>query len=302
MLPFACIEHAVPGHEHPVEGQDPGGLAIAAREERRAVLDLVAGAAGRSGDDGQAGGVARHGAADGEIGVVRPHLPAGHDEELVHVGRCRHDRLGAADDDSLGVALDDVHVGVEVGLLVRLSAAVALGVGHRDAQAEVVVLDVREVGLESVAVLLAAAGVVDAGRHLRQGVQRVVRQVALGAAGFLAEQAHGFELVQEVAGRFVEVQHAVHAPAARCLHGGHQRSLGLIACEVVTDGKCVDARSQRRGIGYAVDALAVDVHHGPVAAQRFAVVVAAHEAAIGERGGGQWCVHRLVSGTSGKRS
>ena len=34
----------------------------------------------------------------------------------------------------LRVALDDVHVAVGVGLLVRPLAAVALGVGHRDAE------------------------------------------------------------------------------------------------------------------------------------------------------------------------
>ena len=41
-------------------------------------------------------------------------------------------------------------------------------------------------------------------------VQRVVREVALRAAGLLAQQAHRFELVQQVAGGLVDVQHAVH--------------------------------------------------------------------------------------------
>src|SRR5690606_1404398 len=99
----------------------------AAREQGVAVLELLARAPGRAGHDGQALGVYRHGAADGEVGVGRAHVAAGHDQELVHVGRARDDGLGAADDDAFGVALDDVNVAVGVGLLVWAAAAIALG-------------------------------------------------------------------------------------------------------------------------------------------------------------------------------
>jgi hypothetical protein len=70
----------------------------------------------------------------------------------------------------------------------------------------------------------AAARVVDAGADLMDRVERVVRQIALRATGFLTEDAHRFELVQQVAGRFVDVQHAIDGSAAACraLHGGHQ--------------------------------------------------------------------------------
>jgi hypothetical protein len=139
VLPLARQEHALPGHEDAVEDADAGRLAVLRREERR----LVAGAPGGPGDDGQPVGVDRHGAADREVGIGLGHRPAGHDEELVHVGRAGDDRLGPREDDPLRVPLDDVHVRVGVALRVRTQAAVALGVGHGDAEREIAILDRR---------------------------------------------------------------------------------------------------------------------------------------------------------------
>ena len=50
--------------------------------------------------------------------------------------------LGAADDDAVRLALDDAHVGVGVVLLVRRTAAVALGVGDALGDADVALLRV----------------------------------------------------------------------------------------------------------------------------------------------------------------
>jgi hypothetical protein len=122
--------------------------------------------------------------------------------------------LVPADDDSRRLAIDDVHVGVGIGLLMGTQRAVALGVGHRDAERQIPLLHVGEVGREACPMFVAAAGVVDPGADLMDRVQRVVRQVALRAAGLLAQDAHCFQLVQQIAGRFVDVQHAIDRPAA----------------------------------------------------------------------------------------
>ena len=131
--------------------------------------------------DGDAGSVERHGAADREIGVRLLHAAAGHDEEAVNVGRARHDRLGAADDDPVRAPPDDAHIGVGHGLFVRPLRAVALGVGHGDAERQVGVLHLMQVGEEARAVAGALIGV-DAMRRLPDGVEGVVGEVALRAA------------------------------------------------------------------------------------------------------------------------
>ncbi len=116
----------------------------------------------------------------------------------------------------LALRLDDVDVAVDVGLLVRPLAAVALGVGHGDADAEVLVLEVVQVGGEALAVARALVGVDPRGR-LGQGAERVVGEVALRAAGLLAEDAHRLELVEQVGAALVDVQHPVDGLAARRL-------------------------------------------------------------------------------------
>ncbi len=69
-------------------------------------------------------GVDGNRAADGEVGVLGGVGAAGHDEELVHVRRARHDGLRATDDDAVGTALGNVDVDVGVGLLAgRLSGS-----------------------------------------------------------------------------------------------------------------------------------------------------------------------------------
>ena len=109
-----------------------------------------------------------------------------------------------------------MHIAVDVGLLVRAAAAVALGVGHGDAQRQVLVLHAVQVVEEAGRVLARAAGVVDARGDLADGVERVVREVALGAAGFLADQAHGFQLVEQVGRAGVDVLQAVHRACRWC--------------------------------------------------------------------------------------
>ena len=141
-LVFAGQKHALVRHEHVVEDDDAGRLAVFAGEFRR----RLAGASRRPGDDGHARRIDRHGAADGKIRVLRVMRPARHDEEFVHVGRAGDDGLGAADDDAVRPALRDVDIDVGVRLRARALRAVALGVGHGDAERQVLVLDAVQIG------------------------------------------------------------------------------------------------------------------------------------------------------------
>src|SRR5262249_28152102 len=67
VLPVAGVEDALPGNEDPVEDYDGSRLPVLARKERIAVLELLARAACRAGDDGNSWSVDTHGAADREL-------------------------------------------------------------------------------------------------------------------------------------------------------------------------------------------------------------------------------------------
>ncbi len=290
MLPFAGVEHVVHGHEHALEKAHAGALAVLAAEQRVAVLQCFSRAAGRAGDDGQAWRVDRHRAADGKVGVFAAHVAAGHDQQLVHVGRTGHDGLGAADDDAAlpvvhGIALDDAHITVRVALLERPQAAVALGVGHGHAQGQVLVLHAMQVVQEARGALGGATRVVNAGADLADGIERVVRQVALRAAGLLAHQAHGFELVEQVAAAHVDVAQPVHHLAAAVLQGRHQAGVFRLERVVVGEGDGVEAGLEGAFVSHAGHAPAIHKHGGAVAAQGFAVVRARHQAGGGGSGG-----------------
>jgi hypothetical protein len=161
--------------------------------------------------------------------------------------------------------------------LMRLLAAVTLGIGHRDAEREVLVLHPCQVGGEAGAMLGGASGIVDARADLGQPVQRVVGQVALRAAGLLAQQAHRLEFVEQVAGRLVDVQHAVDHLAAAGLGGECHGCELRVAREVIGVGQRVDAGCERGLVGDRLDAAAIDVDGRPQTTQRFAVIGAAHQ-------------------------
>jgi hypothetical protein len=233
---------------------------------------------GGAGHDGQTRRVDGHCAADCEVGIFTAHVARpGHDQQLVHVGRTGDDGLGAADHDAAPavvhrIALHDVHIAVRVALLEGASGAVALGVGHGHAQRQVLVLHTVQVVQEACGVFRGAARVVDAGADLADGVQRVVREVALRAAGLLANQAHGFELVEQVAAAHVDVRQPVDEPATGVLHGSHQTGVFRLERVVVGEGDRVDAGLKCAFVGHAEHPPAIDKHGGVVAAQRFTVV------------------------------
>ena len=129
------------------------------------MLDFFARPAGRSGDDGDPLGIHRHGATDGKIGVLAAHVAAGHDQQLVHIGCAGDDGFGAGNHNAQAtvtpnISLDDVHIAVHIGLLVRSLTAVALRVCHGNAQREVLVLHPVQVVHKAGAVLCAAFGVI----------------------------------------------------------------------------------------------------------------------------------------------
>jgi len=122
----------------------------------------------------------------------------------MHIGRAGDDRLGASDDDAVRPPLLDVQVDVRVDLLARPLGAVALRVGHRDAQRKVAVLNVVEIAEKALAVVGAMMIVGQLG-GLEQTVQRVVRQITLRAAGRPADQTYCLQLVEQVRRILVDV-------------------------------------------------------------------------------------------------
>ena len=272
MLPFTGIKNALPGDKDLVKNDHACALAVTARKERRAMLNLVAWSPGWPRHDGDARRVNRHRATHRKCRVGLAHLATRCDEKLMHVGRARDDGLGAADDDAPRIAFNFMQVAVDVGLLVRATRPIALGVGHGNANGQVLVLHVAQVGGKTRTVFGAALGVVDACGDLRQSVQTVVRQVALRAARFLAQDANCFELVEQVACRFVDVQHARHMAACAGLIGHHQGGFGGIFGKVVAHAQGVDTGLQLRCVGHAADELAVHVDDGLQGAQGLSVV------------------------------
>ena len=100
MFPLACVKHVVVRHKHLVEHHDACTLAILAAEQRRAMFNLFTGAARWPGNDGDAGCVDWHRAADSKVSVFLAHIAARHDEQFVHVRRACHDGFGTADHDA----------------------------------------------------------------------------------------------------------------------------------------------------------------------------------------------------------
>ena len=180
-MPLAGAENAFPWNEYAVEHADTGRLSILAAEFRR----RLAGPAGWTRNDRQPGGVDRHGAADGEIGVVPAHVAARHDEQFVNVWRRRDDGLGTGNDDAVGTTLDNMQVRVRIRLARRAEGPVAFGVGHRNPERQVIGVDVGQVRFQPRVILGPCIGI-DALRAVMQGGERVAAEITLRASCFLA--------------------------------------------------------------------------------------------------------------------
>ena len=270
--PLAGQEHALPRHEHVFEDDDSGGLPVSGAERRIGLPRPPR----RTGDDGEPVGVHRHRAADGEGCVRLGHVAAGHDEELVHVGRAGDDRLGAADDDAARPAPGDVYIGIPGRLPVGTARAVALAIGHGDAQGEVFRLDSVEI-VEKAPVQVAPGFGVDPVGRLVDGVEAVLRQVALGTARVLADEAHRLELAQLVVGRAVDVEEAVDRRARALLDRRHRIPVVLRAREVVGQPDGGDAWREARLVGDGFDRRAVEPDPRRRAPERLPVILGGHE-------------------------
>ena len=180
-----------------------------------------------------------------------------HHQEPVRVDAAGLVQLGAADHDAVGVALDDAHEQVRIVLLVRRLAAVALGVGHRAADHEVLALHVLD-EVDEALVVLGVFRLIDVVGDREQRVDRVHADAALKArAGALAEPALHAVLHHHVVDAFGHLQKAVHALAGElALDGGELR---FVFRERVRLGDRVDRGADHRVIDRLLDQLAEQV-------------------------------------------
>ena len=109
---------------------------------------------------------------------------------------------------------------------------------------------------------------------------------SLRAAGLLAQHPHGLQLVQQVTGRLVDVQHAADDPIAAGLGGQCNRLQFSAQSVVVGECKGVDTGAKRRIIDHAGHLATIDEDLRLVAAQRLAVGVAGHQVDFGGSVGG----------------
>jgi hypothetical protein len=170
-----------------------------------------------------------------------------------------------------------MHVAAAVALLVRAFAAVALGVGHGHAEREVAVLYAMQIRQEFRPVFGRAAAVVDARRDLVNGIERILRQVAHGAAGFLADPAHGLKLVQQVTGACIDVQETIHGLAAAVLHCGHQGGEFRTQGKIVSHSHRVQTGLERSFVGHRFHQAPVQIDHRMVLTQGVAVFPGGHQ-------------------------
>ena len=92
-------------------------------------------------------------------------------------------------------------------------------------------------------------------RRLEDAVEGVVGEIALRAAGRLAHEPHRLELVKQVGGGLVDVEHAVDNLARGALAGRHQGQMLRLLGEIVGDAHRIDARPQQRLVGHALHAV-----------------------------------------------
>ena len=137
--------------------------------------------------------------------------------------------------------------------------AVALGVGHRHAERQVLILDLMQVGDETLVIVGALVGI-DAVRRLPDRIERIVREIAFRPTAVLAKEPDRLELGEEVGGRLIDMQHAVDLAPARGLRREHQGPVLWLVGEVIGGADSVDAGGEDRVIGHAFDAASVHEH------------------------------------------
>ena len=172
-----------------------------------------------------------------------------------------------------------MHVDIRVDLTARPHGAVALGVGHGNAEREVFVLHAVEVG-EQPLVIVGAVPIIGTPGRLEQSIERVVREIALRAAGLATHQAHRFQLVQQVGARLVDVRKRFTVLPVVPWRAVISSAVLIPAGEVVGDPDRREARRECRLVRHAVDRSAIDEHARSVAPKRLPVVCGGHQHVI----------------------
>mmetsp|Transcript_430 Transcript_430/g.1661 ORF Transcript_430/g.1661 Transcript_430/m.1661 type:complete len:510 (-) Transcript_430:387-1916(-) len=183
-------------------------------------------------------------AGHGVLGFVPREPLARHDDEIMRVERAGLVRLGAADDDAVGPPVDDANEEVGVGLARRSLGPIALGIGHRAADDEVVRLDVRDERAEAIVVRRPVSGVHEM-RHRPARVDRVHADAPLEAGPrALSERALHEVLRDDVLGARAHVREPVHAAAYDVRE--RRRELGLRLGEAIRLGDGVHGWGDHR--------------------------------------------------------
>ena len=169
-----------------------------------------------------------------------------------------------------------MHIGIRVFLLAGPLGPVALGIGHGNAQGEVARLNVVQIVEKTRMVVGPVIGIRQLGR-LKQRIQTILGQVALGATGFGAHQPDGFQLMQQVSGTFVDMQHPVDLLSGSALGCRQQCRVAGIAGKVIGYPYSRDAGGQERFIHHTVHLSAIDKHPGLIAPQGLTILSCRHQ-------------------------
>jgi len=112
---------------------------------------------------------------------------------------------------------------------------------------------------------------------LVQRVQRIMRQIALRAAGFTADQAHGFQLGQQIIPAAIHMQHAIGQAPAAFLRRRHQPGVFSAMCEIIGHANGIDAGREQGLIRHTRHLAAIDENARLQRPERFPVISGSHQ-------------------------
>ena len=136
--------------------------------------------------------------------------------------------------------------------------AVALAVGHCDADRQIALVHVSQVGIEPRRII-GPFVLIDPMGRLQETIERIAGEIALRASRLLTNQPHRFQLVQQVRTRVRESNHAVDRVAARLTVGSHDRRELLAERIVVGESDRIHARTEQFVVSNRLDVPAPDV-------------------------------------------
>ena len=230
-LILAAHEHALPGDKHVVQNCQ----AFAAHDavlgialiDRAAHFSVIVGLAAKNVN--YAGGVHRQCAAHriGFFVFLHPH--GGHNQHFVGVHHAGHMGFGTANDDAVLPLLYHVDEHIRILLLAGSQAAVALHIGHRSGDHQVVLLDIFQKLLETFMVV-GPHRLVDLISNGIGGVHGIKANAALIAGtGFLRDHPQHLHLFNQVISALVNMGKAVDFFTGQMGCGSHHILIFLAA-------------------------------------------------------------------------